>query len=272
MQENRTLENELEFLNKKILELNTKLIESEKSKSKFLSLISNELNNPMTVLLSMVPHLQTEVCDKNRKIISMVNQEILELDFKIKNLIMVTEIESGNINITHALVDAKEIIDEVIESLKYLMDEKKIQIKLTNFIEEKLVSDPQKIYTIASNLLSNSCKYSLENSVVDVILKKENAIFTIIVKNEGKAPDIRFKAELFTRFSDTPSGDHGLGIGLSVVREICESLDGSIEYMTEDGFVTFTASLSVDDETMMSSQAYGSNEFLFESIDDVIEL
>ena len=62
-----------------------------------------------------------------------------------------------------------------------------------------------------------------------------------------------------------------MGIGLSVVREICEGLEGTIDYEDEGGFVTFIVRLSVN-ENVIDSQAYGSNEFLFESFDDAIEL
>lgn len=265
------MSDELEFLSKKILELNKKLIDSEKAKSRFLSLVANKLNNPLTAILGIIPHLKIIDTKENKLFFELVCKEVLNLDFKIQNLVMASEIESGNIDISYALVDPKEIIDEAIESLKYLIKEKNIEIKMNSSIKQKVVTDPKKIYTIVKNLISNGCKYGFENSVIEIDLDIEDSIFVIKVKNQGDAPKVNYKPEIFTRFAKDADGKHGLGIGLSVVREICERLDGTIDYESEGGFVTFIVRLSVN-ENMVDSQAYGSNEFLFESFDDAIEL
>lgn len=269
--EKKALENEVAFLSKKILDLNEKLIESENAKSRFLSLIANKLYNPMTVLLGMVPHLKIKHEDKNEEIFSMINKEILDLDFKITNLVMAAEIESGNINISHSILDPKEILDEVIKSLRYTIKEKDIEIKITNLLKEKIVSDPQKICIIMKNLISNACIYGIEKGVVEVELSKEDSMFSVTVKNQGEGPQTKYKPEVFMRFSNITHHEHGLGIGLSIVREICECLDGNIDYVVEDQHVTFSATLLLN-ACSIDSQAYGSNEFLFDSFEDAIEL
>ena len=265
------IQDELSYLSKKILELNKKLIESEKAKSRFLSLVANELNNPMTALLGMLPHLKIVESQDNNKIFDLLHNEALILDFRIQNLVMAAEIESGTVDITYALLEPKEIVDEVCESLKYLIKEKNIQINVTSTIKQKVVSDPKKIYIIVKNLLSNGCQYGIENGVIDVNLETQNSQLIINVKNQGEGPKVTFKPEVFTRFAKDTKGEHGLGIGLSIVRELCERLDGDINYMVEDGFVSFRATLLFD-ESLINSTAYGSNEFLFDSFDDTIEL
>jgi signal transduction histidine kinase len=268
---NESVQCELAFLSKKILELNKKLIESEKAKSRFLSLVANELNNPMTVLLGMIPHLKILDDTQNKKIFDLVHYEALNLDFRIQNLVMAAEIESGTVDITYALLEPEDIIDEVCESLKYLIKEKNIQINVKSTIKQKVVSDPKKIYMIVKNLISNGCQYGIENGVIDITLDTNNSILRITVKNQGEGPKVDYKPEIFTRFAKDTKGEHGLGIGLSIVRELCERLDGGVDYVVEDGFITFIVTLLFD-ESMIDSQAYGSNEFLFDSFDNAIEL
>ncbi|OHE09977.1 MAG: hypothetical protein A2513_07695 [Sulfurimonas sp. RIFOXYD12_FULL_33_39] len=269
--EKKALDNEIAFLSKKILELNKRLIESENTKSRFLSLVTNELNDPMTVLLGMIPHLKIQAEDKNEKIFSIINKEVLDLEFKIKNLVMAAEIESGNINISYSMLDPQEILDEVIKSLKYTIEEKNLEIKITNTIKEKIISDSQKIYIIMKNLISNACIYGIEKGVIDIGLSEKDSIFKITVKNQGEGPQTRYKPEVFTRFTNTTDHEHGLGIGLSIVRELCERFGGSIDYTAEDGHVIFSITLLLDNCTI-DSQAYGSNEFLFDSFENAIEL
>ncbi|MDD5400909.1 MAG: HAMP domain-containing sensor histidine kinase [Sulfurimonas sp.] len=263
------LENEVEFLSKKILELNKKLIDSDKAKTLFLSLIANKLNDPMTAILGMLPHLKIQ--NGNEKIFSTICQEASDLDFKIQNLITVAEIESGNMNNTHALLEIKKIIDEALESLKYIIKDKNIEINVENLVEKKIVTDPKKIYIITKNLISNACMHCPQNGVVDIILSTEKSILTLLIKNESSEPKLKEIPKIFTRFSEKIDSRHGLGIGLSIVRELCESLGGSVEYDIDNNFVTFKVKLPLD-EAMQDFQACGSNEFLFDSFDDAIEL
>ncbi len=262
---------ELAFLSKKILELNKKLIDSERAKSSFLSLIASELNNPMTAILGMLPHLVIEESEKNRKHFDTIYYEALRLNFRVQNLVMAAEIESGTISVDHALFEPLDVVNEAIQSLKYIIDEKKIQINVASSIGQKIVTDPKKVYIVVKNLISNGCKYGIDRGKIDVTLEVNGTTLTIAVKNQGEGPNVTYKPEVFTRFSKDTHGEHGLGLGLSVVRELCERLDGGVDYVVEEGSVTFTATILLE-TTPADSEAYGSDEFLFDSFDNAIEL
>lgn len=256
------VENEVAFLSKKILELNKKLIESQKAKTLFLSLVANKLNDPMTAILGMLPHLKIQNSDENEKIFSLIQEEALNLDFKIQNILTVAEIESGQLDTTNALIDIKEIVNETIKNLRYIIKEKNIQINIENSIEHKIVLDAKKTYTIIKNLISNGCINSPKNCVVDIILTLNSDILTIAVKNKSDGINVNHKPEVFTRFVEKLDGRHGLGIGLSIIRDLCESLGGTVDYYVSDGFVTFEVKLPLTE----------TNELLFDSFDDAFEL
>ncbi|MDD5203612.1 MAG: hypothetical protein PHH41_10805, partial [Sulfurimonas sp.] len=84
-------------------------------------------------------------------------------------------------------------------------------------------------------------------------------------------PNVAFKPQVFTRFSSDTSGLHGLGLGLSVVRSICELLEGDIDFICQDNFVIFAVTLPLKTHAT-DTLACGSNEFLFDSFEDAIEL
>lgn len=262
MSEKEILENEVRFLSKKILELNKKLLDSKRAETLFLSLVANNFNDPMTAILGMLPHLKIQNDDKNEKIFSTICQEALNLDFKIQNLITVAEIESGNIESSNSLTDIKNIVDEAIKSLRYLIKEKNIKVEINNLVENKIVTDSKKVYTILKNLIANGCMYSPDDEVVIIELSVENSVLKIVVKNRGEGPKVNYKVEVFTRFSQKIDSSHGLGLGLSIVRELCESLYGSVDYSVENGFVTFEVKLPLSEK----------NESLFDSFDDAIEI
>jgi signal transduction histidine kinase len=262
---------EITFLSRKILDVNKQLIESEKAKSRFLSLIANELNNPMTALLGMIPHLAPPAGDVREAIFDLAHEEALLLDSRIQNLVAASEIESGNMDATYALVDPKVLIEEALESFKYRIKSKNIKVMLESSLDTKIVSDPRKLYLILKNILANACDYGDAGQIVNVDIAQNDSNMIIAVKNKGTLPNIEYKPQIFTRFANGPQGDHGLGLGLSIARELCERLGGTIDYDSQDSMVTFIMTFPLQ-TTLPDSQACGSNEFLFESFDDAIEL
>lgn len=262
---------EIAFLSRKILDLNKQLIESEKAKSHFLSLVASELNNPMTGLLGMIPHLKPQGNDRLEAIFALVHEEALLLNSRIQNLVATSEIESGEMDVTYALVDPKALVEEAIEAFKYKLKNKKITLIVESTLRDKMVSDPRKLYLIFKNLLANACDYGDAGAVVHVDIEQKDSTVTIAVKNQGCGPNVEHKPQVFTRFAIGMEGLHGLGLGLSISRELSERLGGNIDYIVKDATVTFTVTLPLE-TALPDSQACGSDEFLFESFDDAIEL
>lgn len=262
---------EFTFLSRKILELNKQLIESEKAKSRFLSLIASELNNPMTALLGMIPHLAPSCGDSSEEIFALIHEEALLLDSRIQNLVAASEIESGMVDVTYASVNPKILVQEAVEGFKYKLNRKNLKVIIESTLEEKIVSDPKKLYLILKNVLANACDYGDVNGSVQVNIEKSESTVSIAIKNQGHGPNVEYKAQVFTRFAPGAEGTHGLGLGLSIARELCAQMLGNIDYEVDETTVTFTVTLPLQ-EAVADSEACGSNEFLFESFDDAIEL
>lgn len=265
------VEEEIAFLSKKILELNKQLAESENAKSKFLSLVANELNNPITVILGMIRHLKIVESEENKRNFELICEEVLNLDFRIQNLMSAAEIESGAMSASHELVDIGELLEEVLETLRYLIAHKESQVVFTNCISKKIVVDSKKIFIILRNLLCNAALYGNQNGKIEIETKLEEGFLVIRVRNEGEGPDIEYKPQIFTRFAKAPKAETGLGIGLSIVRELSLFFGGNIDYEVHKGAVVFTVKILLD-EAAEDSVACGSNEFFFDSFDDAIEV
>lgn len=266
-----TIDQELGFLSKKILELNKKLIESENAKSKFLSLIANELNNPMAVILGNIGHIKIVEEAQNKAHFELIYEEVLNLDFRIQNLMMAADIEAGTLQSAHERLDIQEIVDETIATLRFLIRNKEVHIRVTNRIDQKMISDSKFLFIILRNLLSNAVIYGNAKGVIELTLEiKENTLM-IEVKNEGEGPSLEYKPQIFTRFAEAPKGETGLGIGLSIVRELSLSLEGGVDYDVCEECVVFRVTIPLND-LQEDSLACGSNEFFFDSFDDAIEL
>lgn len=262
---------EVEFLSRKILDLNKKLIESEKAKSKFLSLVASELNNPMTTLLGMIPKLEPLPDSTKHTIYDFVYDQALHLHCLIENVVAAAEIESGESDLCYADTHLIQIVDDLGRDIRYRMKEKNLLMIVDNEIEGSIVTDPKKINLILKNMIMNACQYAHKDSEIKVHLSKRKDYFSIIVENVGDAPHVTYTAELFNRFSEGPDGLHGLGLGLSIIRNYVELLGGGIDYESIGNKIIFTAHFPFSTE-QSNSCAIGSDEFLFESFGDSIEM
>lgn len=277
-QKNTMLE-ELEFSTKKLYDLNEKLKENDSVKGEFLSLIKNVFNNPISSLLNLSSMMQkNEDSPKTEKIKSFLNTELLKLNFQLNNIFTASEIEAGEIGSYFSAVDVQKLFDEVVATFAYLVEEKSLVIESHIALDETIISDSKKLYCILSNIISNACEYSFRGKkiIFNVDIKGQNLVISIT--NVGDVILKEHKKEVFNRFkkvdkkSKARESVEGLGLGLSVVNALVESLDGEIDYDSSEEATTFTVLLKLQDKN--ASQALlgdGGNEFMFDDFDDMKE-
>ncbi len=264
---------EMEFLTKKLLDLNKKSKDAQEVKSQFLSLVKNEFNNPMSSLLNISNMLsKTDNIKKINTLGTLLNTELLTLDFSLKNIFAASEIEAGEIGNEYSKLSIHEIFDEVKAYFAELINENNLTVILEYNCDKEIISDSQKIYLILLNLVSNACEYSYPNGEVTVTIICEQNNFKIVVEDRGEGIKEKHCKDIYNRFIHFETGNTretaGLGLGLSVAKGMSEALNGIIDN-TQDGDVTkFIVTIPyVDDNELELSTAFGSNEFMFENND-----
>ena len=275
-EKNSTL-GEMEFLNKKLIDLNKRLMEVDSVKSQFLSLIKNEFNNPISSVLNICTHLISgKRPEKSVELTEMLHMEILRLDFQIKNIIAASEIEAGKTENYFTRVDFESILDDVKPTFYYLIKDKNLMIEFKNETVGEVYSDAGKIYLILLNLISNACEYTFENGKILVDTKSDSDYLYITVEDNGEGIEVENKLLVYNRFTQFSKGatraKTGLGLGLSVVKGEVEALDGEVDYESEDGKTEFTVKIPLAKEGILQGGSGGSNDTLFEDFDDAVEM
>ena len=171
-----------------------------------------------------------------------------------------------------AKIVPEDIVSEVIEYFEHIIKEKTLQVDVFNTIEGKMVTDPQKLYLILLNLLSNACEYSYSNSKINIRFSMKEDYYEILVEDFGEGIYEAHTKEIYNRFYKYNTGKtrpgQGLGLGLSVVKEICESLNGSIDHFSKDDMTVFVVKIAhVDEEFLSISEGLGSDEFFDQDSD-----
>jgi signal transduction histidine kinase len=130
----------------------------------------------------------------------------------------------------------KTLLEEVIEELDGLKKTaQKIELNI-NF-KAQIVSDKQILRNILYNLISNAIKYSPEEGVIKVHLDKIGGDLKITVEDQGIGIDDKEKQNIFTRFfrANNAMNIKGTGLGLHLVKNYLEKINGSISFESEIG-------------------------------------
>ncbi len=240
---------DMNLMMKKMEDINKKLLKAEENKSKFMSIIKNEFNNPLASMLSLSNSLLSSTKDEKVTFIAKtIQEEALLLNFQINNIITAAEIESGTLDMQPQNADFKDMVLQLKEDLKYPIRNKNAHIKLKMSTENDFSLDREKVYRILINLVSNSIEFSPEDAIVEIDIFEEIDDFKILVKDNGEGIEEEEKEKIFNRFYQAHSGmnraHRGQGLGLSVVKDLVDFMDGNIKFDSKvNTFTVFEVTL-----------------------------
>jgi signal transduction histidine kinase len=275
------LQDNLDEMIDKMEDLNRKLIKSESYRAKFLSLIRNEFNNPISNILNLSKNLIKKSENEKQKFISeCLSKESLTLRFQIANIIAATEIESGLFNDECTNINFAELIQRSQNDLEYIIKEKNIDVKKHINLDDKVIQNQEKLYLILINLVSNACEHSRDNGIVEVDVNDKNDNLTIRVKDYGEGIEPDAGDRVYEEFVQLHSGNtrpkQGQGLGLTIVKELSESMGGTISYDSKlEEFTEFNCVIPkvLDDSSVIYSDGVDSfffdDEFMDDEDDDV---
>ncbi|MBU3175206.1 hybrid sensor histidine kinase/response regulator [Clostridium estertheticum] len=210
-------------------------------KSQFLANISHELKTPINVIVSALQMANIIVKDiesldiKNKldKYNGMIKQNSYRLIRLINNLIDMTKIDSGFINMTKHNIDIVKTVEDITLSVASFVESKQIELIFDTDVEEKITAcDPNKIETIMFNLLSNATKFTDAGGKITVNMFDRKEYIIISVKDTGIGISDEDKDKIFGRFLQVDDTSHrnseGSGIGLSLVKSFIEMHGGKL--------------------------------------------
>ena len=242
----RKLQIENEELQRSLFQVNEKLVDSEKLKGHFISNITNEIINPFTSIMALsrnIGQLKAGEIDKAHRMAGLIYDEAFHLDFQLKNIFAAALIEAGTEGVKLTQVNISELIDRVLIYFQSQWSKKSIQIVVNqsnlNTNEESIVfvSDWEKLDLILKNLVSNSIKFSPENSVIELNVFLDKGKLTIQVSDQGKGLSEADMRVIFDRFKQLDekinSVNTGHGLGLSVVQAYTDMLQGGVHISTK---------------------------------------
>lgn len=217
---------------KALLEQNEELTKINQELDRFVYSASHDLRAPLKSVLGLVKLSQEDYDNKRYDqfpdYLQMMEKSVIKLDSTIKDIINYSR--NARTEVIKEKVNLHELITCVLEDMKYLQDPKNIEKKVV--IDEKypLYSDTSRLNVVLNNLISNSIKYSNSNveSVVNIhaIVHEDKAV--IEIQDNGIGIEETYLDKIFNMFYRATSKSEGSGLGLYIVKETLEKMNGSI--------------------------------------------
>lgn len=264
---NITLTQEIEKATKDLQLANNRLKELDKLKDDFVSVASHELRTPMTAIRSYVwmalNRPDVPLTEKLKKYLDRTLISTERLINLVNDMLNISRIESGRIEILPKAFDIQELTKEVMAEVEQKAKEKNLNLQLQSLATPKVFADPDKVHQVLLNLLGNAMKFTPDSGTIVVSFFSDGKSVETSIKDSGVGISREDQQRLFKKFGRLDSSyvaaatSGGTGLGLYICKSLVEMMSGTVKG-TSDGLgkgATFSFALPAATAQVLS-QAY----------------
>lgn len=219
----------------------TEYKEHDFAKTNFIATVSHEFKTPIASIKMSLQLLENEHIGKvnaeQKNLLESIKDDANRLLKITGELLNMTQVESGNIQLSIMPSDSKEILMYAINANKNQAEQKQIALEITapeNW--PRVLADTEKTAWVLTNLISNAIRYSYENSTVYLNIGEENGKVKFGVKDTGQGIAPQYLSKIFDRYFRVPgTKKEGTGLGLAISKEFIEAQGGLINVESEYG-------------------------------------
>lgn len=223
-------------IERQIHDLLSALKEADRHKDEFLAFLAHELRGPLAPLRNGLEILKRAGAHESIRlqVQATMERQLGQLARLIADLLDVSRIARGQIELRREPVDLRQIVQQSIETCRPLIDAARHTLEVSVTRAPPYVhADPARLTQILSNLLHNACKYTEPGGRIELTLIRDHEDAVIRVKDNGigiPANKLEGVFDLFVQLDrSTERSQGGLGVGLAVVKRLVKMHDGSVE-------------------------------------------
>ena len=202
------------------------------ARDRFLAMLGHELRNPLNSISLVARMLQRESLSEERltKLRSTIARETRQLSTMVDDLLDVSRVLAGKMTLSLESIDLGALVRESAQSFEDLARQRELKLELSVSEEPlSIVGDPVRMHQVIANLMTNAIKFTEPPGRVEVVVGPDADFALLKVRDTGIgiAPDML--SHIFEPFAQaTLQPPHGLGLGLSLVKEVTELHGGTV--------------------------------------------
>lgn len=213
---------------------NADLVTLHRRKDEFLAVLSHELRTPLASVVAGLDLLRLKLGnvadDSVHRAREVVDRQARQLARLVDDLLDVSRIEAGKIELRIDDVAVDAMIDQAVAAVRPALDHKRHVLNLELPDEALFVlADPARVTQILSNVLANAARYTDAGGTIRLACSAEQAFIELSVKDNGRGIAAEVLPHVFEPFvQERSAADGGLGIGLNVVKRLVEMHGGTV--------------------------------------------
>jgi signal transduction histidine kinase len=235
---------ELDQNRKALADSNQKLLELDQIKGRFFANISHELRTPLTLLLSpletMIHGRDRQIDPDSRGLMAIMHGNGMRLLKLINDLLDIVRLESGRMEVKREALEMSAYVKGLIGAAQQMADAK--GLRLETWVEPGLgavLADRDKLEKMILNLVFNALKFTSAGGLVALRVEKSGEHLVISVRDTGVGISEKNLPFVFDRFWQADNSSkrkyQGVGIGLSLVKELTEIQNGKVSVESQEG-------------------------------------
>ena len=246
---NYTGNDEIARLNRSFNQMAQQLAKQEETRQQFISDVSHEFQTPLTAIQGFATILKNEkLSDEQRqKYADIILFHSKRLSTLSKNMLQLTILEGEDVKIEMSEFSLIEQLNRVIETQDNLAMSKNIEIEFNIPKNDvRIEADESRLEQVWINLVNNAIKYTNDNGVVTISVKKTSKEVEVTIQDTGVGMSKEAISHIFERLyrQDKSRSVEGNGLGLSIVKRIIDLHQGTIDVKSrEDGGSQFIVRL-----------------------------
>lgn len=218
-------------------------------KNDLISNITHELKTPIATVGVAIEALKNfnaiQNPERTREYLDISQNELQRLGLLVDKVLKLSMFEKKEIEIKYEHFNLKDVVDEVVASLRLQLEKYHAQISISIQGDTSIKGDRLHLLSVIFNLLDNALKYSKENPLIQVSLQQLGDQVELQVADNGIGIPAQYKDKVFEKFFRVPAGDthnaKGHGLGLSYVAQVVRRHNGTIKVDSREGLgSTFT--------------------------------
>ena len=209
-------------------------------RDQFLAMLSHELRNPLSAIMSGVGVLDHTDADHETVASArqIIRRQVHHMSRLLDDLLDIARITQGKIDFRKKVLDLNELIFEGVQAMQPAMEARRQLLSVIPALGPVMVEgDPTRLLQIVENLLTNASKYTPSEGAICLELKKVADDCVLCVRDNGRGIDPEMLVEIFDMFFQSNEAidrsDGGMGVGLTLVRTLVEMHGGTVTAHSE---------------------------------------